>query len=94
MILSPSDVPTIGPMGEITYDLLKKLGMNAELAATDWATLTNRRACASPLRKVVGQFFIHGPPPPLSARRSSILPFVALGRRHGPDGLKTRRSSN
>ena len=31
-------------MGEVTYDLLKKLGMNAELAATDWATLTNRRA--------------------------------------------------
>jgi peptide/nickel transport system substrate-binding protein len=29
VILSPSDVPTIGPMGEITYDLLKKLGMNA-----------------------------------------------------------------
>jgi peptide/nickel transport system substrate-binding protein len=29
VILRPSDVPTIGPMGEITYDLLKRLGMNA-----------------------------------------------------------------
>ena len=37
VIISPSDVPTIGPMGEITYDLLKQMGMNAELAATDWA---------------------------------------------------------
>src|SRR5690348_2193104 len=51
VILSPSDVPTIGPMGEITYDLLKKLGMNAELAATDWATLTNRRALREPVEK-------------------------------------------
>jgi peptide/nickel transport system substrate-binding protein len=51
VILSPSDVPTIGPMGEITHDLLKKMGMNAELAATDWATLTNRRASREPVEK-------------------------------------------
>ena len=51
VILSPSDVPTIGPMGEITYDLLKKMGMNAELAATDWASLTNRRALREPVDK-------------------------------------------
>ncbi len=44
VILSPSDVPTIGPMGEVTFDLLKQAGMNVELAAVDWATLTNRRA--------------------------------------------------
>ena len=51
VIISPSDVPTIGPMGEITYDLLKQMGMNAELAATDWATLTNRRASREPVEK-------------------------------------------
>ena len=26
VIISPADVPTIGPMGDVTYDLLKKLG--------------------------------------------------------------------
>ena len=51
VIISPSDVPTIGPMGDITYDLLKQLGMNAELVAVDWATLTNRRASREPVEK-------------------------------------------
>jgi peptide/nickel transport system substrate-binding protein len=51
VIISPSDVPTIGPMGDVTYDLLKKLGMNAELVSTDWATLTNRRASREPVEK-------------------------------------------
>jgi peptide/nickel transport system substrate-binding protein len=51
VIISPSDVPTIGPMGDVTYDLLKKLGMNAELVSTDWATLTNRRASREPVDK-------------------------------------------
>jgi len=51
VVLSPADVPTIGPMGDVTYDLLQQLGMNVELAATDWATLTNRRASKEPVDK-------------------------------------------
>ncbi len=51
VIISPSDVPTIGPMGEVTHDLLTKIGMNAELAAVDWATLTNRRTSREPVEK-------------------------------------------
>ena len=51
VILSPSDVPTIGPMGDVTYDLLKKIGMNVQLDAVDWATLTNRRASREPVDK-------------------------------------------
>jgi len=38
-------------MGDITYDLLKQLGMNVELVAVDWATLTNRRASREPVEK-------------------------------------------
>ncbi len=44
VVLSPADVPTIHPMGEVTADLLKRLGMNVEFAAMDWATLVARRA--------------------------------------------------
>jgi peptide/nickel transport system substrate-binding protein len=44
VVLSPADVPTIHPMGEVTFDLLQKLGVNAEFAAMDWATLVGRRA--------------------------------------------------
>ena len=51
VIISPSDVPTIGPMGDVTYDLLKQIGLNAELASVDWATLTNRRASKEPVEK-------------------------------------------
>ena len=51
VIISPADVPTIGPMGDVTYDLLKKLGMNVELIAVDWATLTTKRAIKEPVEK-------------------------------------------
>ncbi len=51
VIISPSDVPTIGPMGDVTNDLLKQMGMNVELISTDWATLTNRRASREPVDK-------------------------------------------
>ncbi len=51
VILSPADVPTIGPMGDVTYDLLKQMGLNVELAAVDWATLTQRRASKEPVEK-------------------------------------------
>jgi peptide/nickel transport system substrate-binding protein len=44
VVLSPADVPTIHPMGEVTADLLKRLGMNVEFAAMDWSTLVARRA--------------------------------------------------
>jgi len=51
VIISPADVPTIGPMGDVTADLLKQMGMNVELVAMDWATLTNRRASKEPVEK-------------------------------------------
>ncbi len=51
VIISPADVPTIGPMGDVTYDLLKQMGMNVELAAVDWATLTGRRASKEAVEK-------------------------------------------
>lgn len=51
VIISPADVPTIGPMGDVTYDILKQMGMSVELAAVDWATLTNRRASKEPVEK-------------------------------------------
>ena len=51
VVLSPADVPTIHPMGQVTADLLKRLGMNVEFAAMDWATLVARRASKEPTEK-------------------------------------------
>lgn len=42
-IINPTDVPTIAPLGEYTYDHLRKLGMDAVLVDTDFATMVQRR---------------------------------------------------
>jgi len=48
VIINPTDFPTIGPFGQITADMLKKLGMNVELVETDWGSLVQRRASKAP----------------------------------------------
>ena len=42
---------TIGPLGDVTYDMLKKMGMNVQLDSTDWGTVTQRRASKEPVDK-------------------------------------------
>jgi len=44
VVISPTDMPFLAPMGDVTADLLKRLGMNVELVATDWGTVLARRA--------------------------------------------------
>jgi peptide/nickel transport system substrate-binding protein len=51
VIINPTDLPPIGPMGDVTYDLLKRLGMNVELASSDWGTVTKRRSSREPAEK-------------------------------------------
>lgn len=43
VIINPTDFPLIGPHGQITADRLKRIGMNVELAETDWGTVVQRR---------------------------------------------------
>ena len=51
VIISPSDFVTIGPWGDVTYDILKQMGMNVELVQTDWGTVTQRRQSKEPSDK-------------------------------------------
>ena len=51
VIINPTDFATIGPLGDITYDMLKKIGINAELQATDWGSVVQRRATKEPVEK-------------------------------------------
>jgi peptide/nickel transport system substrate-binding protein len=51
VIINPSDLPSIGPFGEVTFDLLKKLGMNVDLQNTDWGSVVQRRASREPVEK-------------------------------------------
>ena len=51
VIINPTDFPTIGPLGEITFDMLKKIGINAELQSTDWGSVVQRRATKESVEK-------------------------------------------
>jgi len=44
VIISPTDIPTNHLQSQVTEDLLKRLGMNVELVATDWGSVVARRA--------------------------------------------------
>jgi peptide/nickel transport system substrate-binding protein len=49
VIINPTDFPTIGPFGEITADLLRRMGMNVELQAMDWGSVVQRRSSRNPV---------------------------------------------
>ena len=46
--LVAQDQPWLKAMGEITADLLKKIGMTVDFVATDWGTVGQRRASKNP----------------------------------------------
>jgi peptide/nickel transport system substrate-binding protein len=48
VVLSPSDIGYLAALGEVTADLLRKLGMNVDLVQTDWASIVARRASQKP----------------------------------------------
>jgi ABC-type transport system substrate-binding protein len=51
VILNPGDYPSLAALGEVTFDLFKRLGLNVELATSDWGSLTKRRASQDPVEK-------------------------------------------
>ena len=51
VILHPVDLASVAPMDDVTFDLLKKLGMNAELDAADFGTVAQRRTSKAPIDK-------------------------------------------
>src|SRR5262249_57842502 len=51
VIINPTDFATIGPLGDITYDMFKKIGINAELQSTDWGSVVQRRATRESVEK-------------------------------------------
>ena len=43
VIINPTDFPDIGPLGQVSADRLKRIGMNVDLAESDWGTVVQRR---------------------------------------------------
>ncbi len=51
VILSPSDLPSISPYGEVTADLLRQLGMKVDLQVMDWGSVVQRRISRESVEK-------------------------------------------
>jgi peptide/nickel transport system substrate-binding protein len=51
VIIDATDQPIVHAQSLLTLELLKKLGLNAEVQAGDWGTLITRRAVREPLDK-------------------------------------------
>jgi peptide/nickel transport system substrate-binding protein len=51
VIINPTDLPSVGQMGNVTYDLLRRMNMNVEMAASDWGTVVMRRNSREPVGK-------------------------------------------
>ena len=59
IIISPADIPTVVPMGQVTADLLQRLGMNVDLQVMDWGAMLARRASKEPPERQ-GWSIFHG----------------------------------
>ena len=51
IVISATDQPIVHSQGLITTELLRKLGLNVELQASDWGTLITRRSSKEPVEK-------------------------------------------
>jgi peptide/nickel transport system substrate-binding protein len=46
-----TDVPIVKAQGDVTADMLSKIGLNVDYVATDWGTVGARRASREPIDK-------------------------------------------
>jgi peptide/nickel transport system substrate-binding protein len=49
VLLAPSDYPQINALSLVTADIMRRMGFNLDLVATDWGTVTTRRANQGPV---------------------------------------------
>jgi peptide/nickel transport system substrate-binding protein len=79
VVLDAIDVPTAHSHGLVVFELLKKLGLNAELATSDWGTLVIRRALKKPIAEGGWSIFGTGWTGVEGLDPSSNLPLAANG---------------
>jgi len=51
VIINPTDFPMIGPLGQVTAEALKAIGMTVDLRESDWGTVIQRRASRESVEK-------------------------------------------
>src|SRR6476620_7974065 len=66
------DQPITKGQGDVTAELLKRIGMNVDFIATDWGTTGQRRAQKSPPGQGGWPCSTRGTPAPIASIRRSI----------------------
>jgi peptide/nickel transport system substrate-binding protein len=51
VIINPTDFPDIGPLGQVTADTLRRIGMKVDLLEADWGTVIQRRSSREPAER-------------------------------------------
>ena len=51
VIINPTDFPDIGPLGQVSADLLRKAGLTVDLRDSDWGTVIQRRGSREAVEK-------------------------------------------
>ena len=51
MILNPTDFPSIGPHGQLSADLLRRIGIKVDLQEMDWGSVLQRRNSREPVER-------------------------------------------
>ena len=76
VLLSPQDIPSVKSLAEVTEDLLKKVGLNVDAQAMDWATAVQRRNQCRPGRPGRLEHLpdLVGRPRPVQPRRPHLPP--------------------
>jgi peptide/nickel transport system substrate-binding protein len=57
VLITTGEIPSISALGDVTADNLKKIGVNVELAVSDWGTMVARRAKRTPRGRAAGTSF-------------------------------------
>ena len=79
VVLDAVDTPTAHSHGLVVFELLKKLGLNVELASSDWGTLVIRRASKKPVEEGGWSIFGTGWTGVETLDPSADLPLAANG---------------
>ena len=79
VVLDAVDTPTAHALGLVVFELLKTLGLNVELASSDWGTLVIRRASKKPIEEGGWSIFGTGWTGVETLDPSADLPLAANG---------------
>jgi peptide/nickel transport system substrate-binding protein len=89
VILQATNVAFMNNASLLVFQWLKAVGVNAELAASDWGAVISRRAVKKPSRRADGTSSSHGARAKASTTRSASRPIRRAAKPAGSAGPRT-----